>query len=106
MPLANIIMSQKSYELYDKIFKEFKYLFEQFKIEIEFKNKSIMSDYERSLRNAIKNNFEGITIRGCFFHHAKNIHIKFKDLKLFTKKRKNNYIFQNLPYHGLEAWNY
>ena len=46
-----------------------------------------MSNYERSLRNAIKSNFEGIKILGCFFHYAKNIYKKCKDLKLFTKKK-------------------
>ena len=103
MPLANILMSQKSYELYDKIFREFKYLFDQFQIEIEYKNKSIMTDYERSLRNAIMNNFGGIKIRGCFFHYAKNIYKKCKDLKLFTKKKRKNtiiiaFILKIFPY--------
>ena len=43
-----------------------------------------MIDYERSIKNVIMINFEG----GCFFHYAKNIYKKCKDLKLF-EKRKN-----------------
>ena len=49
-------MSNKYYEIYDKVRKEFLGYFENYKIDIDFKNKGIMTDYEHSLRTAIKNN--------------------------------------------------
>ena len=88
VPIANILMSHKSYELYNKIFKEILYLFDSFNIEVNFEEKTFMSDYEKSLRAAIKNN----KIRGCYFHYAKCIYKKCKDLNLFKKSAKNNTI--------------
>ena len=44
LPLANIIMFNKSYEIYDKVIKEFLSFFENYKIDIDFKNKGIMTD--------------------------------------------------------------
>ena len=35
----------KSYELYDKVIKEFLLFFDNFKIEIDFNNKSLMCDF-------------------------------------------------------------
>ena len=95
LPLANIIMSNKSYEIYDKVIKEFLSYFENYKIDIDFKNKGIMTDYEHSLRTAIKNNLPDIKIRSCYFHYSKAIYKKAKFYNLFSKKKENkyNYLF-------------
>ena len=82
-PLANIIMSNKSYEIYDKVVKEFLNFFENYKMDIEFKNKGIMTDYEHSLRTAIKNNLPLIKIRSCYFHYSKAIYKKAIFYNLF-----------------------
>lgn len=84
LPLANIIMSKKLYEIYDKVIKEFLNFFESYKIDIEFKNKGIMTDYEHSLRAAIKNNLPEIKIRLCYFHNSKAIYKKAKFYNLFS----------------------
>ena len=84
LPLANIIMSNKSYEIYDKVIKEFLSYFENYKIDIDFKNKGIMTDYEHSLRTAIKNNLPDIKIRSCYFHYSKAIYKKAKFYNLFS----------------------
>jgi hypothetical protein len=49
-----------------------------------------MTDFEHSLRVAIKNNFPDIKIRACYFHYAKAIYKKCKQYHLFTKKRKRD----------------
>ena len=92
LPITNIILSNKSYELYDKVIKEFLLFFDNFKIEIDFNNKSIMCDFEHSLRTAIKNNIKDIKLRGCFFHFSKSIYKKCKEYGLFTKNRKKDKI--------------
>ena len=50
LPLANILVNTKSYEIYDRIIKEFLNYFVIYNIEINFSNKSIMCDFEKSLR--------------------------------------------------------
>ena len=93
LPISNIILSNKSYELYEKIIKEFIHFFESFNIEIKFEDKSIMCDFEHSLTIAIKNNIKGINLRGCYFHYAKAIYKRCKSYGLFTKKKKRDTIF-------------
>lgn len=103
VPIANILMSNKSYEIYDKVFKDLIYLFESFQIDIEFKDKSFMTDYEKTLRIAVKNNFVDSKIRGCYFHHSKMIYKKCKNYNLFSKKKRKNtviiaFILKIFPY--------
>lgn len=93
LSIANIVSFNKSYELYEKVFKEFLHFFEMYNIDINFSEKSIMCDYEKSLRVAIKNNFYKIKLRGCYFHFAKAIYKKCKDYNLFTKDKKKKQIF-------------
>ena len=54
-----------------------------------------MTDYEHSLRTAIKNNLSDIIIRSCYFHYSKAIYKKAKFYNLFSKKKENkyNYLF-------------
>ena len=93
LPIANIVLSNKSYELYEKVFKVFLHFYEMYNIDINFSEKSIMCDYEKSLRAAIKNNFDKIKLRGSYFHFAKAIYKKCKYYNLFTKQKKRNNFF-------------
>ena len=45
-----------------------------------------MTDFEIPLRKAIKNNFPGYILHGCFFHFCKAVWRKIKKLNLFKKK--------------------
>ena len=82
------MINTKSYEIYDKIIKEFLNYFDMYNIDIKFSDKSIMCDFEKSLRTAIKNNLKDIELRGCYFHYAKAIYKRCKDYHLFTKNKK------------------
>ena len=93
LSIANIALSNKAYELYEKVFKEFFHFYEMYNIHINFSEKSIMCDYEKSLRAAIKNNFDKIKLRGCYFHFAKAIYKKCKAYNLFTKEKKKKPFF-------------
>ena len=42
LPIANIALSNKSYELYEKLFKEFFPFYEMYNIDINFSKKSII----------------------------------------------------------------
>lgn len=42
-----------------------------------------MSDYERALRNALRNNFPGIPIRGCWFHFTQAVRRKASQIPGF-----------------------
>lgn len=88
LPLANILLSHKSFELYDKVIKEILAILQYNNIKIDFSDKSIMSDFEHSLRMAIRNNMQFIKIRSCFFHYTKAIYRKCKYYHLFTKNKK------------------
>ena len=69
LPISNILLSNKSYELYDKIIKEFLNFFDSFNIDINFENKSIMCDFEHSLRAALNNNINNF--KSLFFSFCK-----------------------------------
>ena len=47
-----------------------------------------MLDFEKSLQNAVKNNFPNAIINGCYFHYVKSIYKRYKDYHLFTKDKK------------------
>ena len=62
-----------------------------------------MSDFELSLRKAIKNNFTGYHLQGCYFYYCKSIWNKIKKLNLFKKKYRLNtlilsFIFKANPF--------
>ena len=45
MPIIGVIISNKSYIVYNKVFKEIIYLFEQYKLHINSKDKVINYDF-------------------------------------------------------------
>ena len=90
MPVFHIIMSNKSFESYNKIFQEILNLLDEYKIKINFKNIIINCDFEKSLINAIRNNFKEIKIYGCYFHYVKALWKKASKLGLTKAKLLNN----------------
>lgn len=102
LPLANIIMSNKSYEIYDKIIKDFLNFFNNYNIIIDFSKKSIMTDYEHSLRASIKNNIPDINIRHAFFIIQKQFIKKLKLSFIYKKEKKDTilicFILKLFPY--------
>lgn len=38
----------------------------------------VMTDYELALRRAIITVFEGVNLKGCWFHYAKAVYMKCK----------------------------
>ena len=75
-------MSYKSYISYKKIFQDLKLLIEQNNIFGEYKDIKFTSDFERSLLNAIKEEFSSSKIKGCFFHFVKALWQKYKKIGL------------------------
>ena len=90
MPVFHIIMSNKSFESYNKIFQEILNLLDEYKIKINFKNIIINCDFEKSLINAIRNNFKEIKIYGCYFHYVKALWKKARKLGLTKSKLLSN----------------
>ena len=86
MPLSYIIMNSKTEENYNKVFSELVSLIKSNTSRKNFNDIKIMCDFEVSLRKAIKQNFEGCLLDGCYFHYAKSIWKKIRKLKLFKKK--------------------
>lgn len=67
-------MSSKKKTLYKKIFK---YLRDTFRIS----PKKVMSDFEASLRNAIKETWENSLILGCRFHYKQALRRKMMSIR-------------------------
>ena len=80
-------MNSKNEENYNKVFSELVSLIKSNTSRKNFNYIKIMCDLEVSLRKAIKQNFEGCLLDGCYFHYAKSIWKKIRKLKLFKKNR-------------------
>ena len=92
MPLAFVILSSKSEEIYNEVFYKIITLVKAYTDLKSFDNVKIMNDLEIGLRNAIKNNFESCLLDGCYSHYCKAIWKKIKKLKLFKKDLRFNII--------------
>ena len=68
LPAAHVIMTNKSYDSYKKVFIEIKYLLVQYNIKYNLTNTIINCDFEKSLINSIREEFRGVKIYGCYFH--------------------------------------
>lgn len=67
MPLAYIVLSSESEDIYNHIFNNLIYLIKTNTNLKTFKWIKIMSDFEIGLRKSIKNNFDNCLFQGCFF---------------------------------------
>ena len=86
MPVAHILMTNKSYISYKKIFREIKDLLRQYNIEISFNKIIFKSDFEKSLLKSIREEFYNAKICGCYFHFIKSLWKKAPNLGLRKKK--------------------
>ena len=81
----HVLMSHKRYYLYKNLFIKIKQLLIDFKIEVDFKKISIMTDFERGIRKALKEVFDGKPLYDCYFHFIKNLWEKAKQFGLFKR---------------------
>ena len=72
IPVIHALMSGQTEGHYVKVLEYLKLKKEKSEI------KSIMCDFEKALRNAIKNIFPNVIIYGCYYHFVK---LLFKHLK-------------------------
>ena len=78
-------MTNKSKDIYNKIFHDLFEIMENFNIKTNKICKRIMSDFEYALRNSIKINFPNSKLNGCYFHFIKILWEKAKKLSLCNK---------------------
>lgn len=90
IPVMHIPMTSKNIETYDNVFSEILFICNQLKLTLNFNNKTIMCDFEKSLRESLKKNFKGIKIKGCFFHYVKCLWNKAKKIGIVNKKNLAN----------------
>ena len=82
-----ILMSNKSEILYDLIFKSVKRLISQQNI-YDLSFKTITTDTEIALINAVKNNFDKATRIGCWFHLSQDLIREARTIGLLNSKNK------------------
>ena len=85
-------MSSKTFELYDEVLFQLKRFIEKYSGFKNFQEIKVMCDFEIPLRKAIKENFPGCILQGCFFHFCKAIWAKINNLNLFKKNMRRNTI--------------
>lgn len=85
LPLIHIIMTSKNYIAYTHVFNSIKNLLTDNNIKNNFSNKSITTDYEKSLRRAINDILKPKYINGCYFHFSKCLWKKSSDYGLMVK---------------------
>ena len=82
------LMSIKTEEMYDLVFKSIKRILTQQNI-IKLDISTITTDSELALINSIENNFENSKRLGCWFHLNQDLIREAKIMGLFNKKNKN-----------------
>ena len=107
VPLFMLPCTGKSELLYNEIFIELKRIYILTGHKIENTPKYIMIDFEKSLQNSIKKNFENKLINGCFFHFFKLLWNKAKSFGLCTKNKIKNtkilvFIFKLFPFIAID----
>ena len=90
MPIAFVLMTNKSFLVYEKVFANIILLLKNYKIEIDFKKIRILCDFEKSLLKAIKENFPESKLNGCYFHFIKSLWKKARSFGLTNKKLLKN----------------
>lgn len=73
MPLAYIILSSKTEEIYNKVFNELLTLIYSYTNRKTFEGIKIKCDFELSIHESIKKIFDGCLLDGCYFHYGKAI---------------------------------
>ena len=78
------------------MFIKIKQLFIDFKIDVDFKKISIMTDFEKGVRKALKEVFDGTPLYGCYFHFIKNLWEKAKQFGLFKRDLRKKYFYNHI----------
>ena len=86
LPLVHILMTSKNQICYKHVFLKLKQLLVDNNLDTDFKEKIIVTDYEKSLRSAIEEILNPKELRGCFFHFSKALWKKSREYGL-TKKQ-------------------
>lgn len=87
IPILSVIMKYKYEISYINMFANLKLMLTEYSIDVDFSKIYMMSDYEKSLRKAIKKEFPNTPLLGCYFHFSKAIIKKYKELGLLKKKK-------------------
>lgn len=90
IPVAHIPMTHKTQFLYEHVFNTLLNIASDNGLELSFDSKTIMTDFEKPIRNAIKNILKGVKLKGCFFHFVKALWSKSKKLGLCRKNKIKN----------------
>ena len=90
IPLVFISITNKSEDIYNKIFHNLFEIMENINIKINKICKRIMCDFENSLRKSLKKNFPSSILNGCYFHFLKILWEKAKNLSLCNKSNIKN----------------
>ena len=80
IPVAHIIMTNKSESFYNLVFEKLKSLAGE-----EWSPEEIMSDFERAVLNSLKTTFPQANLSGCRFHFAQASYLRVQ------KHRKDEY---------------
>ena len=88
IPVVNILMQNKTENLYTSVVLKLRELI------LDFSPKIAVSDFEKAPRNAFTHFFPGIKVFGCWFHSTQAIWKKTQFLGL-EKLYKNNSSFAN-----------
>ena len=78
-PIMHVLMTHKSAYSYKVIFKYLNELIETMKINFNFNEAHIMTDFEHSLRKVIKDIYPKCYLEGCYFHYSKASGISLKN---------------------------
>ena len=75
-------MTKNSYYSYNKVFVVINNILKDNNLDNTFKCKFFMTDFEKSLRNEIKENYSKAYLESCFFNFIKALWEKAKRLGL------------------------
>ena len=75
-------MTKNSYYSYNKVFVVINNILKDNNLDNTFKGKFFMTDFEKSLRNVIKEKYPKAYLEGCFFNFIKALWEKAKRLGL------------------------
>ena len=87
IPIAHMPMTHKTQFLYEHVFNILLNIASDNGLELSFDSKTIMTDFEKPIRNAIKNILKGVKLKGYYFHFVKALWSKSKKLGLCSKQK-------------------
>ena len=104
LPLMHILMTTKNQIAYKHIFNKITEFITDNNININLTKKIIITDYEKSLRNALNEVFKPKLLKGCFFYYPKLFGKKCRDFGLTKKFRKDSTLFLKYYKYFMKNW--